>query len=135
MKVDPVAAINSFRAPRFSRDSASRYGKRMNFHNRFASTQGHNKEPCGRGWGDDLCSSVLSSPKTPPSSAAVVRTKLGEEKTLAGFDLTGHSESHIQPELVNPIYAAENSTTLTNPKLTNWGASPPRYTEELKDLI
>jgi len=64
------------------------------------------------------------------SSAAVVKTKLREEKTLAGFDLTGHSESHIQPELVNPIYAAENSTTLTNPKLTNWGASPPRCAKQ-----
>ena len=65
-------------------------------------------------------------PKLPPSSAAVVKIKLREEKTLAGFDLTGHSESHIQPELVNPIYAAGYSITLTNPKLTDWGASPPR---------
>ena len=52
------------------------------------------------------------SPTSPAglSSAAVVNQKeLRERKALAGFDLTGHSESHIQPELVNPIYAAGNS--------------------------
>jgi len=32
-----------------------------------------------------------------------------EGKAPAGFDPTGHSGIHIQPELVNPIYAAENS--------------------------
>jgi hypothetical protein len=38
----------------------------------------------------------------------------------------GHFESYIQTELVNPIYAAGNLRTLTNPKLTDWGASPHR---------
>jgi len=36
------------------------------------------------------------------------QTKLREENALAGFGPTGHSESHIQSELVNPIYAAGN---------------------------
>jgi hypothetical protein len=77
----------------------------MNFDNRFA------REPYGRGWGDEPCSSFVFPPKTPPSSAAVVKTKLREEKALAGFDPTGHSGIHIQPELVNPIYAAGYSIT------------------------
>ena len=54
---------------------------------------------------------VTFLPNLPLSSAAVVKTKLREEKTLAGFDLTGHSGTHIQPELVNPIYAAGYSIT------------------------
>jgi hypothetical protein len=41
--------------------------------------------------------------------------ELREEKTLAGFDPTGHSESHIQSELVNPIHAAGLSENHLNP--------------------
>jgi mRNA interferase RelE/StbE len=59
------------------------------------------------------------------------------EKGLDQSTPIGQSGSYIQSELVNPIHAAGHPTTLTNPKLTGWGASPPRckemkYTSELK---
>jgi hypothetical protein len=59
----------------------------------------------------------FTSPTSPAglSSAAVVNKKdLREEKALAGSGITGHLGSHIQPELVNPIYAAENSENHMN---------------------
>jgi hypothetical protein len=40
--------------------------------------------------------------------------ELREKKTLAGSGITGHSGSHIQTELVNPIYAAEFSENHRN---------------------
>jgi len=46
-----------------------------------------------------------------------------EELAFGEFDHFGWTESDIQSELVNPIYAARYSTTLTNPKLTGWDAS------------
>jgi hypothetical protein len=48
------------------------------------------------------------------------------EKGLDQSTPIGQSGSYIQSELVNPIHAAGHPTTLTNPKLTGWGASPPR---------
>jgi hypothetical protein len=48
------------------------------------------------------------------------------EKGLDPSTPIGQSGSYIQSELVNPILAAGHPTTLTNPKLTGWGASPPR---------
>jgi len=42
------------------------------------------------------------------------QTEVRKEKALAGFEPTGHYGSHIQPELVNPIYAAGNSENHMN---------------------
>jgi hypothetical protein len=53
-----------------------------------------------------------------------------EDKALAGFDPTGHSGIHIQPELDNPIYAAGNPRIISNPKPSGWGASPRRSEEK-----
>jgi MFS family permease len=51
----------------------------------------------------------ICSPTSPagPSSTAVVKNRMEciKQKALAGFDPAGHSESYIQTELVNPIYA------------------------------
>jgi len=44
----------------------------------------------------------------------VKKTELKVGKALAEFDPTGHSGSHIQTELVNPIYAAGNSENHMN---------------------
>jgi hypothetical protein len=74
----------------------------MKFYNRCARggsfTQGHNN---GRNEHYEAKRTSLISPvglfiMPLGASEAVVKTKLTEEKTLAGFGLTGHSEIHIQ---------------------------------------
>jgi len=44
-------------------------------HNRYASTQGHNKGPCGRGSGANVLPLKILLPKLPHSSAAVVKNQ------------------------------------------------------------
>jgi len=52
-----------------------------------------------------------------------------EELAIGEFDPIGWTEGYIQSELVNPIFAARHSTTLTNSKLTGWNASLLRSSE------
>ena len=75
---------DTFRENSLQADPKERRGvARMDrVHNRYASTQGHNKGPYGRVWGalnetkvsaDNLCQNLNPSSQTPPSSEAVVK--------------------------------------------------------------
>jgi len=69
----------------------------MNFYNRFARGGSFGRR--------EYSEAKRTSPISPVglSSAAVVKTELREEKTLAGFGPTGHSGIHIQSALSIPF--------------------------------